>query len=401
MAYSSSTRRRYGALAAVASLSIVVSGCGSDDGGGGGSSDEAIKIMGIGLFQSAALSLPDAQAAMEAKVAQVNADGGIDGRQIDLIICNNNLDPNTAAGCARQAIEEEVVAVVASFEPFTSQVVPTLEQAQIPFFHGEPITENDATSEIEFAMTGGVLTQYAALGKTMADAGCSRVGIIASSDEVVQVGAEFATKAFESSGGSAVQIDVPIEQAAFDSEVAQLVADGAECIIPAANPPQGASIVKTVNGLPEPMPVGGISSEFPPTALETLGPDADLIVIADQMYLPTDDVEAIATIKDAMAEYTPDQELYEAFGVLGWATMTAALATIDEADEKTTEGILEAAQGVESVDSGGVLAEFGWAEDGPVSQYPGFTNWNYLSWTVSDGVAVLDKPEFTELTGIE
>ena len=199
---------------ALGSLSVLVAACGSSgsqassssantlsssegsspgaSGSTGSTGSGHIKIMAMGLFQSAALSLPDAEAAMEAKVKAVNAAGGIGGKTIHLTVCNDQLNPNQSAACARQAVSDGVVAVVASYEPYTAQVLPILESAKIPFSNAEGINARDANSPIEFPLTGGVITQYAAQGVALGKAGCKNAGIIAVNAEVVQVGAQWA-----------------------------------------------------------------------------------------------------------------------------------------------------------------------------------------------------------------
>jgi ABC-type branched-subunit amino acid transport system substrate-binding protein len=354
--------------------------------------------MALGLFQSAALSLPDSEAAMQAKVDAVNASGGIDGHQIDLTTCNDQLDPDQSAACARQAVSNGDVAVVASYEPYTAQVLPILESANIPFFNGEAIDNGDANSAIEFPLTGGVITQYAAVGEALATNGCKNMGVIAVNAEVVQVGAQWAEKGMAAKGGKSTQVNVSLEQPTFDSELAQLSTDGAQCIVPATNPPQGASIEQS---LKQRVPVGAIASEFPQQALTTLGPLANKTLIADQEYQPWDTTQkGIEDITAAMSSYTPSVKLTESFGVLGWASMTAALDVIGNASDKTAAGILTAARTTASVNTDGLLGTFGWNQPGPVKSLPKFTNWNYLTWTVTGGVVKLSSQGFVKLTGV-
>src|ERR1700710_1723331 len=89
-------RRSITVVAGVTLLSagLALTGCGSSDSGGsssgsGGGGTGDIKVMAVGVFESAALSLPDAVAGLKAEVAAVNEKGGIKGRNINLIICND------------------------------------------------------------------------------------------------------------------------------------------------------------------------------------------------------------------------------------------------------------------------------------------------------------------------
>ena len=93
------------AVASLVGLVGLTSACGSSpssSASSGSSSSAPIDVMAIGVFQSSALSLPDAVGALKAHVSAVNDAGGVNGRKINLIVCNDNFDPNTAADCARQ-----------------------------------------------------------------------------------------------------------------------------------------------------------------------------------------------------------------------------------------------------------------------------------------------------------
>ncbi|MFO7171764.1 MAG: ABC transporter substrate-binding protein [Bacillota bacterium] len=128
-------------------LALGVAGCGSSggtsDGGaagppggtsGGNSGAEPIKI---GFFApitgAAAADGTSAQRAAELAVEEINAAGGIDGREVRLIAHDDRLDPKEAVNIANKLIGEKVVAVVSgSYSGPTRAVAPVLQQARIP-----------------------------------------------------------------------------------------------------------------------------------------------------------------------------------------------------------------------------------------------------------------------------
>src|SRR4051812_22215869 len=95
-----------------------------------------IKIMAFGTFQSQSLNLDQARAGVEAHVKVLNETGGVAGHEIDVVVCNDNFDPNTAAACARQAVDEGVVAIVGPASGYASSALPILEEAKIPYLNG-------------------------------------------------------------------------------------------------------------------------------------------------------------------------------------------------------------------------------------------------------------------------
>lgn len=64
------------------------------------------------------------------RAAAINEAGGIKGRKIELTVCNDKFDPNTAADCARQAAPKRVVTVIAGYQPLVPQVIPVVEAAR-------------------------------------------------------------------------------------------------------------------------------------------------------------------------------------------------------------------------------------------------------------------------------
>src|SRR5690349_6173212 len=109
-----------GLAAAIAICALALAACGSSgsDSAGTGTSDtgsesgsdssDPIKLMAMGPIEAPECSIPWIGVGAGAAVDEINAEGGVDGRQIELIVCNDENDPNKAVTCAREAIKEEV-----------------------------------------------------------------------------------------------------------------------------------------------------------------------------------------------------------------------------------------------------------------------------------------------------
>ncbi|MGJ3558278.1 ABC transporter substrate-binding protein [Streptomyces sp. INA 01156] len=117
-------------LAGLAVLPLLLTACG--DGGTEGTSDGPVKIMTIASFESQVYSVPWLKTAVTAAVARVNDDGGIGGRKIELLTCNDKFDPNEATACAQRAVSEKVTAVVGPLSPNIGAIAAVMEQARIP-----------------------------------------------------------------------------------------------------------------------------------------------------------------------------------------------------------------------------------------------------------------------------
>ncbi len=105
-------RRSRGLAAIVAVVSLVsLAACGSGSGSGG--SGGSIEIMSFGTTSSSSGSnAPEGDVAIRAAIKAVDDAGGINGRKVTVVSCNDQADPNQAATCARQAVSDKVAAVV-------------------------------------------------------------------------------------------------------------------------------------------------------------------------------------------------------------------------------------------------------------------------------------------------
>lgn len=127
-------------VAAAAALALTLTACaeesgGEGGGGGGGSQEGPIKIGAVLDITGAGASLgvPERQT-LEMLAEQVNADGGIDGREIELIIEDNQSTEDAAARAATKLIQTDQVDILlgASRTGPSLAMRPIAEQAQIP-----------------------------------------------------------------------------------------------------------------------------------------------------------------------------------------------------------------------------------------------------------------------------
>ena len=70
-----------------------------------------IKVMMVGTISSEAFSFPETVNAAQALADQTNAAGGINGHKIQILTCNDQIDPAVAAACGRKAVADHVSAV--------------------------------------------------------------------------------------------------------------------------------------------------------------------------------------------------------------------------------------------------------------------------------------------------
>lgn len=390
-------------IAVVAVVCAACSSSGSSGNGSGGSSASSapIRIMGEGVFNSPEVSLPDAEAAMKAAVATINAAGGVNGHQLSLDVCDDQNDPNLASGCARSAVSNHDVAVVSAYTAYTPEIVPILQAASIPYFNTTPSEQIDFTSPDEFPLTGGLYGETAALGQAMVADGCTKIGQVVAGTTVNEQGAEWLEKGAKSKGASVVSVQVSNTATDFAAPVAQLESSGVQCIVTDTAPPAAPKIVTAVVQSGKKLPIGAVSPEFGDQTLQTMGAEADGMVLVGHGYRPADTVPAVAAIRNGMAKYTPGTPPTEAFSIDAWTAVTVAASVIGHVSGTVTgASVLSAANATTSVDSNGLLAAFAFNGPSPIASLPRAKNWGYTTWKVEGGRAQLVSPKFLNLTGV-
>ncbi|KOU77671.1 lipoprotein [Streptomyces sp. MMG1533] len=163
-----------GALVAFASLTA---GCGVVPGATGGSGDDPIKVMTWAPQDTGATNKPGMPAFAQAYARWINAQGGINGRKLTVLTCNDHNDSVAAAKCARRAVKEGVVAVVGSYSQYSDSFFPPLEGSGIPYIGGYGVTTDEFTSPLSYPVNGGAPTLLAGLGKALAPS-CGPVALV-------------------------------------------------------------------------------------------------------------------------------------------------------------------------------------------------------------------------------
>ncbi|WP_108989370.1 ABC transporter substrate-binding protein [Streptomyces coelicoflavus] len=164
-----------GALVACASLAA---GCGVVPGATGGSGDDGpITVMTWAPQDTGATNKPGMPALAQAYARSVNAQGGLGGRKLNVLTCNDHNDSVDAAKCARRAVKENAVAVLGSYSQHADSFFPVLEGARIPYIGGYGLTNTEFTSPLSYPVNGGQPALLAGLGSALADS-CGPVTLV-------------------------------------------------------------------------------------------------------------------------------------------------------------------------------------------------------------------------------
>lgn len=124
-----------------------------------------------------AVTMPGVPAMAKTYARWINERGGIDGRELRVITCDER---DTAAGaerCARQAVDREVAAVVGSYSRHGQSAIPVLESGGIPYIGGYGASDEEFRSYLSYPVNGGQSALLAGHGRQLAG-GCERVSLV-------------------------------------------------------------------------------------------------------------------------------------------------------------------------------------------------------------------------------
>ncbi|MFD6974230.1 ABC transporter substrate-binding protein [Streptomyces sp. NPDC059979] len=161
---------------ATAMGACLVAGCGALPGGSGGSG-ETITVMTFAPEGTKATNMPGMTGMAKAYERWVNAKGGISGRKLRVVTCNEKNTPSGAADCARKAITEKAVAVVGSYSQHGRAYMAPLEAEGIPFIGGYGVSSEEFQSPLSYPVNGGQPVLIAGAGHQLGRA-CNQVALV-------------------------------------------------------------------------------------------------------------------------------------------------------------------------------------------------------------------------------
>lgn len=173
-------RRRTAALTrtllATAVGACLIAGCGGLPGDPGGSG-QTLTVMTFAPEGTKATNMPGMTGMAKAYERWVNARGGINGRTLRVLTCNENNTAGGAADCARKAVEEKAVAVVGSYSQHGRAFMAPLEAEGIPFVGGYGVSSEEFQSTLSYPVNGGQPVLLAGAGHQLGRA-CDQVALV-------------------------------------------------------------------------------------------------------------------------------------------------------------------------------------------------------------------------------
>jgi ABC-type branched-subunit amino acid transport system substrate-binding protein len=405
------TRTRGLAAAGVVTLLLLglaaCGGGGDDDDNGGDSSGkptqdpnvnftgDPVTVMTISTYDTDTLNAKAVLDVAQGAVVQINNAGGLGGHELKLITCNDKADPNQAAACARQAVDEGVAALVGGFTANGDAIMPVLEAAGIPWFAPPGISAAELSSEDSYPITSGVLG-LAGLGQMAAMDGC---------DDVASVNYDL-----PSAGQISQLVDLALTNQGHDpstlikvppttTDFSTIASETSEydCAV-VGTPPQaflgvaaaGAQLGSTTTYYVVP---GGLTDSVAENGGEAVEGTKSLSNFPD-----FDD-----PIWDEARTYVGDLSDDENGGLSGmyfqntWVGFRTFLSLIKNNDDFSAAGVKATLDATTQVDTDGFTPPFSFAEDFPAPGLERVFNYQELTFVIKDGELQQDGTEYTDM----
>ncbi|MFI5933761.1 ABC transporter substrate-binding protein [Actinoplanes sp. NPDC051494] len=357
--------RRATAISLAASL-VLAAGCSAPGGGDDKSGDDSgpVKIALVDA-QSGQLSSLGAWELKGARLAvdEWNAAGGINGRQIQLDVFDDQGDPTIGTNLARKIDSEGYLAMLGTAESaVTIAMAPALKQAEIPnIASGQSPGMVAVGSEFLF-LNGPTSTTYdETLAKHLVDQqGLKTIALITNNGSYGKGEHDAFVKALQTRGVTpAADQVVTTDQKDFSAVLTGIRQKNPQVIFLGAEEVESGLIVKQARDLGITAPFAGAAPQGTPVFIDTAGAKNAEGTIVSSPYLSNDISEASRTFAAAyQAKYNEEAELHGAKAYDGAQILLTALKTSNVAGGK------ELADAIRATKRQGLLGDFAYDQTG-------------------------------------
>lgn len=372
-------RRQATATVAVASIALVIVGCGSGSNksgtnSGGSSSSGASSsspsgktpyVIGAVVSESGPIASTIGQMGptVQAWAKWKNANGGIGGHPIQVIVKDDAGNPTAALANVKQMVQENHIIALLPLSGTESTFGPYTKQVELPVIGGLDQSAQYLTSGNWFSLGSGPLSNTGVSLALAAKEGKAKVGVmycaeVAACSEVVglvkQLGTPLGIKVVSTSSISSSAAD-------YTAPCLKAKQSDAQFLEVSAAAQQQLNVARSCvrQGLNAPLVTGDIN--FNNSWLKV--PAAEGALSSTPTFPFTDDsVPATKAFQDAMKKYAPQLVGTEAFGTANssaWTSAELAAAAISAAkmgDKPTTAGVLNGLYSLKDETLGGLSA---------------------------------------------
>jgi branched-chain amino acid transport system substrate-binding protein len=330
---------------------LLAAGFGLMMAGSAGALADSIKI-GAPFNVTGALSSLDAPALNGAKLKakEINDAGGIDGKQIELVVYDTKTDPTVIASVASQLLNSDKVPVAMGFTDSDSALAlgPIFQQAGVPFVTPgatSPKLPDQIGTDMFLACFGDNVQAASGAEFVRNKLNGKNVYLLRdNSAEYTTLLAKYFDEAFTKGGGTIIaRDDYKSGDKSFTAQITKLKAlsDKPDVLYVAAMPDDIGLVVKQMRQAGVTQPIVGGDGYDTPLLIQVGGAASNDVYYSTHAYMATDSTDAIKKFyTDYKAAYGTDPE--NAFAALGYDTVGLIADAIKRAGSEDPAKIRDA-----------------------------------------------------------
>ena len=328
---------------------------------GSARADDTIKI-GAPFNVTGGLSSLDAPALNGAKLKakEINAAGGVLGKQIELVVYDTKTDPTVIASSASQLINQDKVPVAFGFTDSDSALAlgPIFQQAGVPFVTPgatSPKLPEQVGSDMFLACFGDNVQAAAGAEFVLGKLGGKTAYLLRdNSTEYTTLLAKYFEAAYSHGGGQIIlKDDYKSGDKSFTAQITKLKAlsQKPDVVYIAAMPDDIGLVVKQMRQAGVMQPIVGGDGYDTPLLLSVGGKAADDVYYSTHAYMAEDSTPGIVKFyKDYQAAYgTPPENAFAALGYDTLGLVVDAIGRAGAADPAKIRDALAATQGYKGI----------------------------------------------------
>lgn len=304
----------------------------------------AVKVGLINNEGGASVSQPEGRIAATAAVAYANANlGGLGGHPIQLVVCKQKEEPASAADCANQMVESDVVAVVVADTAYGAVMAPIIHRAKIPYVSYNAASAVELTAkDYGYAWTGGFPGNLKGMARYAKQQKMTDVTMFALDVPAVTTGAKsIGIPAFAAQGVKLNVVPVPPGTPDATPQVSAGLKTNPQAIAEIGDATFCTAILKAMTALGSKAQKFVIQSCYAPAVFKATGAALDGAKLFSTGDGVTDDPEA-KVYRAIMAKYAPGAQTTGA-AVPAYQSMMGLLRTAAAVTGEVTPASVNAA----------------------------------------------------------
>jgi branched-chain amino acid transport system substrate-binding protein len=395
--------------AGLAASALVVAGCSDDSGSSSDSGEDPgadltgdpVKVMVMGSFDAFGSDYTQVPEAAGAAADAIEAAGGINGSPIEIIECNHT-NENDSADCARQAVDQNVIATVGTFSSFGAQYLSILEEAGIPQVAPYPIDFSDYTAAINYPVFGGALSVTAGMGAELADEGAATINVSYLDIEQGALAADL-TEIGTAPRDAEIISETPIPSGTveFSSLVATATQDDPEGIALLTTTTETPGMLRSLSQSGYEGLIATATSSITPAQLDELGDEVEGILVPSA-FLPAsfEGNDSVDQFNSEMDEYA-SEAVRDDSAQNAWLGMHLIAEVLDGQRQMTAQSLTEALDAAGTIDLG-MIPPINFEQGVEIPELaPGLElrifNTSVVYTVIEDGTAVAIDGEFVNV----